>query len=196
MLKHPQFSIDRYDWENRIIQTPRLVIRAFRPEDGDDAFAYLSNPEIYRYEPGEAVDTLQAQELVCQMASSTEFWAIELKSEHKVIGQVYFARTEPYDLMTWELGYRLNPAYQRLGYASEGAAALVWAGFSAAGIHRVIAHCNPDNTASWKVLEKLGFRREGLLIKNIFFRRNELGEPIWTDTYVYAILAEEIHLRS
>ena len=57
------------------------------------------------------------------------------------------------------------------------------------GMHRVVACCNPENTASWKLLEKIGFRREGLLRQNIFFRRSAAGEPLWIDTYVYAWLA-------
>ena len=44
-------------------------------------------------------------------------------------------------------------------------------------------------------LEKIGFRREGLLKQNIFFRRDATGEPLWTDTYVYALLAAEIDLH-
>ena len=51
--------------------------------------------------------------------------------------------------------------------------------------------CNPLNKPSWKLLERLGFRREGHLIKNIYFKKDSLGDPIWSDTYEYGILAEE-----
>ena len=57
-------------------------------------------------------------------------------------------------------------------------------------MHRVVAHCNPQNTASWKLLEKIGLQREGLLRQNVFFRRDVSGEPLWTDTCVYARLRE------
>jgi RimJ/RimL family protein N-acetyltransferase len=40
-------------------------------------------------------------------------------------------------------------------------------------------------------MERLNMRREGHLLKNIFFKRDEEGNPIWNDTYEYAILAEE-----
>ena len=43
----------------------------------------------------------------------------------------------------------------------------------------------------YKLLEKIGFRREGLQKKDVFFRKDESGEPLWTDTLVYAMLAEE-----
>ena len=53
------------------------------------------------------------------------------------------------------------------------------------GAHRVIANCNPANTASWHVLENTGFVREGHLRQNIFFRRDEEGRPRWQDTFAY-----------
>ena len=114
----------------------------------------------------------------------------------KVIGQLYLKLIEPTEHLTCELGYILSPAYQRQGYGSEAAAALVRQALTTGGMHRVVAHCNPENTASWKLLEKIGFRREGLLRQNIFFRRSATGEPLWIDTYVYAWLASEVDLCS
>ncbi|RPI82018.1 MAG: N-acetyltransferase [Chloroflexi bacterium] len=184
-------DIKNDSWHNCTISTPRLVVRAFKPEDAENLFEYLSIKEVYRFEPGEPVDRQQAQELAAEMSTSPDFWAVELQVENRVIGQIYFKQVEPQELMTWELGYILSPHYQRQGYASEAVSALVQTGFPAAGIHRIFAQCNPENIASWKLLEKVGFRREGLLKKNIFFRRDERGEPIWTDTFVYAMLAEE-----
>lgn len=99
---------------------------------------------------------------------------------------------DPPYLQTWELGYILNPQYQRQGYMSEAVRALVWKRLSDGDIHRIIAHCNPQNTPSWKLLEKVGFRREGLLKQNIYFRKDLQGEPLWMDTFVYALLKSEI----
>jgi RimJ/RimL family protein N-acetyltransferase len=178
-------------WKARSIPTERLTVRAFRPEDAGDLYAYLSRPEVYHFEPGEPLDWQQAQTRALEMSTAPDFWAVELRAAGRVIGQVYFSQTEPQHLMTWELGYILSPDYQRQGYASEAAAALVQVGLAAAGIHRVVAHCNPENLASWKLLEKIGFRREGLLKRNVYFRKNAKGEPIWTDTFVYARLAED-----
>jgi RimJ/RimL family protein N-acetyltransferase len=109
-----------------------------------------------------------------------------------VIGQIYLAQIEPAAHLTCELGYILSPAYQRQGYGSEAAAALVRQALTAGGMHRVAAHYNPENTASWRLLEKIGFRREGLLRQNVFFRRDAAGAPLWTDTCVYALLADEV----
>jgi RimJ/RimL family protein N-acetyltransferase len=49
---------------------------------------------------------------------------------------------------------------------------------TAGGMHRVVAHCNPENPASWKLLEKIGFRREGPHRQDVFFRRNAAGAPL------------------
>lgn len=172
--------------------TERLILRAFRAEDAGDLFDYLSNPQTYRFEPGEPIDRDEAVHPARDMAISPDFWAVELKARGKVIGQIYLKQIEPLEILTCELGYILSPAFQRQGYASEAAGALVSHSLTAGGMHRVVAHCNPDNVASWKLLEKIGFRREGLLHKNIFFRRDSLGQPIWTDTFVYGRLATDV----
>ena len=173
------------------IDTPRLTLRAFTSADADDLFEYLSDERVYRFEPGAPVDRDQAQKMADELTASPDFWAVELKSQRKVIGQIYFKEIEP-RLRTWELGYILSPYYQRQGYMSEATAALVRHGFAAQSIHRVVAHCNPDNIASWKLLEKIGFRREGLLRQNVFFRQNAAGEPLWMDSYAYALLEVEM----
>ena len=173
------------------IATARLSVRPFRPEDAGDLYEYLSAAEIYRFEPGAPVDREQARQMAADLAASPDFWAVELAAAGKQIGQIYLKHIEPLELLTCELGYILNPAYQRQGYAAEAAAALVDHAFIVRRMHRIYAHCNPENVASWKLLERLGFRREGLLRQNVFFRRDAVGAPLWTDTCVYARLADE-----
>ena len=110
-----------------------------------------------------------------------------------MVGHLYFQQTEPLEFLTWELGYIFNPRYQNKGYATESAAALIRYGFDHWGIHRVMAHCNPENIASWRVLEKIGMRREGHFQKNVFFKVQADGSPVWVDTYEYAILKQDIN---
>jgi [ribosomal protein S5]-alanine N-acetyltransferase len=55
--------------------------------------------------------------------------------------------------------------------------------FQRLAARRIVAHCNPQNAASWRVLERAGFRREGLLRQNIYFRTKPDGGPDWTDTF-------------
>jgi ribosomal-protein-alanine N-acetyltransferase len=177
---------------NTPLNTPRLTLRRFRPADAADLYEYLADPRTYRFEPAEPLDRVQADLRAAEMAASPHFWAGELRSTGKVIGQIYLKQVEPAEHLTCELGYVLNPAYQRQGYGAEAAAALVRQALTAGGMHRIVAHCNPENTASWQLLEKIGFRREGLLRQDVFFRRDAAGAPLWTDTYVYALLAAEV----
>lgn len=170
------------------ISSPRLILRAFRPTDNEDLYSYLSNEQIYQFEPGEPINLEQARKMVGELANSPDFWAIELRETVRVIGQIYFKQTDPTHLQTWELGYILSPQYQRQGYMTEAVGALVRKRFSDGDIHRIVAHCNPQNIPSWKLLEKVGFRREGLFLQNIYFRKNAQGEPLWMDTFVYALL--------
>jgi RimJ/RimL family protein N-acetyltransferase len=175
------------------ISSPRLILRAFRPTDAEDLHAYLSDVNIYQFEPGEPINLKQARKMAGELANSPDFWAVELRETGRVIGQIYFKQIEPQHLITWELGYILSPQYQRQEYMSEAVGALVRKRFTDGDIHRIVAHCNPKNIASWKLLEKVGFRREGLLRQNIYFRKNIQGEPLWTDTFVYALLKSEVN---
>ena len=58
-------------------------------------------------------------------------------------------------------------------------------------IHRIFAECDPCNTGSWKLLEGLGFIREACFKKNVYFWKDENGNPIWKDTFVYSLLNTE-----
>jgi [ribosomal protein S5]-alanine N-acetyltransferase len=173
------------------IETLRLVVRPFRPDDWQDLHAYLSLPEIYEFEPGEPVGEEQAEALAVERSEGRVFWAVELRAERRMIGHLYFQPLEPAELQTYELGYIFNPAYHGQGYATEAARALVDRAFAEMGAHRVVACCNPANTASWRLLERIGFVREGRLRRNIFFRRDDEGRPIWQDTFAYGRINDE-----
>jgi [ribosomal protein S5]-alanine N-acetyltransferase len=171
-----------------LIETKRLFIRKFLPSDAVDLFEYLSLPETYRFEPGEPITLDEARELVTERNEGSSFLAIVLKQNNKLIGHLFFEQKEPSECRTWELGYIMNPSYQRLGYGSEAAAALVDYAFAYYHPHRIMARCNQDNPASWKLLEKIGFTREGDFKQFTFFHRDEKGQPIWVDAFEYAKL--------
>jgi RimJ/RimL family protein N-acetyltransferase len=64
--------------------------------------------------------------------------------------------------------------------------------FTTLGAHRITAGCSPDNTASWKVLEKSGLKREGHNLKDFLIRYDKNGQPEWLDSYQYAILENDL----
>jgi ribosomal-protein-alanine N-acetyltransferase len=58
-------------------------------------------------------------------------------------------------------------------------------GFAELGLHRVFATARPPNVASWRVLERIGMRREGHLVRHRWMKGT------WHDSYLYAILEDE-----
>ena len=145
--------------EPRTIETARLLIRGFRPDDWRDLHEYLSRPEVLEFEPSDPSDEVECRETAAERAQGDDFWAACLISSGKVIGHVYFARTEPAELMTWELDYIFNPLYSGQGYATEACRALLEHGYGELGAHRVVAICGPGNPPSWKLLERLSLRQ-------------------------------------
>ena len=169
------------------IYTKRLCIRNFTDNDGDDLYEYLSDEEVLRFEPYRTFSLQQAKLEAIRRADDKNFFAVTLK-EGKVIGNLYLAKGK---FETWELGYVFNRKYWKQGYARESAEALIDYVFQKENAWRIIAKCDPQNKNSWNLLESLRFRREGYLLKNVYFFKDEFRKPIWKDTYEYAILKEE-----
>lgn len=172
----------------RQLTTQRLLIRSFTKNDWKDLYEYLSDEKVIRYEPYEVFNEEQCKHEAIQRSKNDAFLAVCLKESNKVIGNLYFSEQ---DFNTWEIGYVFNNNYQGLGYATESAEEVLKEAFNNLGARRVIAMCNPENIASWRLLERLSMRREGHLIKNIYFKKDKAGNPIWQDTYEYALLEEE-----
>lgn len=84
------------------------------------------------------------------------------------------------------LGYLVDPAHAGRGHATDLARALLDLAFTELGLHRVTAGCFADNIASWRVMEKVGMRREQHGVKDSWHA--ELG---WVDGFTYAVLGEE-----
>ncbi len=174
--------------ENIHLITQRLFIRRFRPEDYEDLYQYLSDEEVVRYEPYPPYTREQCRLEAVRRSKNEEFLAVCLQDSGKLIGNLYFSKR---DYGAWELGYVFNRQYHGYGYASESAGALLDYAFREKNARRVVASCNPENSASWKLLERLHMRREGHEQKNIYFKIDTEGKPLWQDSYHYAILAEE-----
>lgn len=166
------------------IETERLIIRNYELKDKDDLCEYMLqrvNSEFERYPDFTAE---KADSEIKYRMESDEFYAVELKDSKKVIGNIYLGKR---DFNSRELGYVLNENYHRQGYITEGCIAVIEYMFKA-GVHRIYAECAPQNTPSWKVMEKVGMEREAHFRKNVSFHNDANGEPIYWDTYVYAIL--------
>lgn len=171
-----------------VYETKRLLLRRFTEQDGEDLYEYLSDEDVVKFEPYETYTLEQAKQEAINRSQNDCFYGVCLKENNKLIGNVYIAKE---DFDTWEVGYVFNSSYQGNGYATEATRKLIDIAFREWGARRVIAMCNPLNTHSWKLLERLGMRREGTLRQNIYFKTDQEGNPIWCDTYEYGILKEE-----
>jgi [ribosomal protein S5]-alanine N-acetyltransferase len=174
------------------IESERLIIRNFQQNDVTNLYEYLSLASTYLFEPGQPISLEEAEILVTERQKTDHFLAVELKTSNKMIGHLYFKQIEPICTKTFELGYIFNPIFQNKGYGTESSKALIKYSFANNDIHRIIANCNPENIASWRLLEKIGMRREGHFLEKNYFRENENNEPIWFDSYQYAILRKEV----
>jgi len=170
------------------METERLLIRRFTPDDWPGLHAYLSQESVVKYEPYGVFTEEASKREAARRSEDHSFWAVCLKDGGKLIDNIYLGK-QAFD--TWELGYVFNADYQGRGHATEAARALLSDAFAHHGARRAIAMCNPLNEPSWRLLERLGFRREGHLIQNIYFKKDSAGNPIWADTYEYGLLACE-----
>ena len=171
-----------------------MNVRNFVKTDSDDLYEYLSDPHIYLYEPGEPIDKEKALSLAIERSSSDVFLAVEDKKNGKMIGHLFFEQIKPCEIKTFELGYIFNKDYHNQGFGTEAVLGL-FRNIYKTDFHRIIANCNPKNIGSWKLLENVGMRREAHHIKNHFFRYDKNKNPIWFDSYQYAILKEEMKIE-
>ena len=167
-----------------MMQTDRLILRRYCKDDLQDLFEYLSDEEVVKYEPYKPMSLAETSEELDERISTDEMIAVVLKATNKLIGNVYLGKRE-FDSL--EIGYVFNKQYWGQGYAKESCDALIKKAFSE-GIHRIFAECDPCNSSSWRLLESLGFVKEAHFKQNVFFWKDDKGNPIWKDTFVYSIL--------
>ena len=167
------------------IETQRLRIRRFEPDDWRAVHEYASDPEVMAWFVEGPMTEEQAREFVAENAGDqARAFALVLKEDDQLIGHVFF---HPWFApRTYEIGWVVHPRYHGQGYATEAALALLRYGFESLGLHRVIATCQPENVASDRVMEKIGLRREGHFRKCVY-----RDETTWWDEYFYALLEEE-----
>lgn len=146
------------------LQTERLILRAFTPDDVDDLTALDSDPAVMRYLNGgeptpRAVierDVLPRFIASSQAGDGYGVWAAIERATGAFVGWFAFRPHENGAAGEVSLGYRLRRSVWGRGYATEGARALIRQGFSALGMQRVVATTYQDNLASRRVMEKAG----------------------------------------
>lgn len=158
---------------DRRIDTVRLILRSHTLEDRAELEQCYTDPEVVRFAPYHPETDEDMLALV----------AIIRKTDQQYLGNVYLEQDGPHSM---EIGFVLRRDAWGNGYAAEACSALI-AEALAGGIRRIWAECDPDNILCWKLLERLGFAREAYLRQNVWFEKDEQGNPIWKDTCRYAL---------
>jgi RimJ/RimL family protein N-acetyltransferase len=178
------------------LRTARLVLRPYAIGDLDDVYDIQSRPEVARYLPVGARDREQVREALEERILATLpdgeggslSLAVVLPGTGTVIGEVVlFVRSRQH--RQGEIGYVFHPDHGGRGYATEAASAMLRLGFDQFGLHRIVGRIDARNTASARVLDRLGMRREAHFAQNMILQ----GE--WSDEVVYAMLEDEWRAR-
>ncbi len=175
-----------------VLKTQRLQLRPLQESDLPTFAAYRSDPEVARYQswtPPYSLDQAVAflEGMKCAEPGMPGTWyqlAAELQGQPGIIGDCAF-QVLPDDPHQAQIGYTFSRPFQKQGYATEAVRALLDFLFMEYRLHRVTATCDAENGASVKLLERIGMRREGHFIENIWFK------GAWGDEYSYAILNRE-----
>lgn len=145
------------------LQTRRLILRRFVPEDAENLSDLDSDPEVMRYLNGgspTSYETIKNEVLprflgYYRRSERYGFWAIVEEKSSDFIGWFHLKPTGE-ESAEAELGYRLKRDAWGKGYATEGSKALVEKSFQEFGLDRVVATALPENAASIRVMEKAG----------------------------------------
>ncbi|WP_043622985.1 GNAT family N-acetyltransferase [Nonomuraea candida] len=174
------------------IMTERLLLRPFTSGDLDAVNAYESRPDVTRYLYWEPRDRDTSAAFLDKKTTRSALHdegdvldlAVTLRDTGDLIGNCLLIWTSR-EHRQGELGYILHPDHHGHGYAPEASRAMLRLGFAGLGLHRIVGRLDARNTASARVLEKLGMRREATLIDSEFVK------GAWASEAIYAILETE-----
>ncbi|WP_173094402.1 GNAT family N-acetyltransferase [Actinomadura verrucosospora] len=186
-MRHP---LDTLDWP---VSTERLLLRRATPDDLDATWVFRQLPETHEWVVAATTTYDHYRERFLQKERLADLLIVEL--DGRVIGdltlqvQDAWAQEEVADQaksVQGELGWTLDPSYGGKGYATEAVRALIDIAFGRLGLRRLHAECFYDNEPSWRLMERVGMRREQHTVKDSLHRTKG-----WLDGLSYAILAEE-----
>lgn len=174
------------------LRTARLRLRAMADEDLPAFVAYRRDPEVARYQSWD--DTFSSEDAQALFAGKRGIaigtpgaWtqvAIEEAASGTLLGDCAL-HVKADDPRQAEIGFTLARGHQGKGYAAEAVAAVLEYAFGTLGLHRVTAVTDARNAAAARLLQRVGMRREGHYLQNVWFK----GE--WGDEFSFAILRDE-----
>lgn len=176
----------------RTIVTDRLVLRPFTVDDLDDVWAYQRLPQVAQHMLWAARDREESRVSVEQMIAETALvedgdyltLAVSTAGDSTVIGHVELGLVS-LEHLQGEIGYVFHPDHQGKGFATEATRQMLRLGFEEMGLHRIAGRCSARNTASAKLMTRLGMRQEAHFVDC----RRVNGE--WREELVFAMLRRE-----
>jgi [ribosomal protein S5]-alanine N-acetyltransferase len=172
------------------IETTRLTIRLVAHDDLPALLEVNSNDNVTRHLPFDSWKDMSDAEAWYERAmkrhEAGESWqfVIVLRETNRVIGTCLLFRFEETSQIA-EIGYVLGQAYWRGGYMREAMTSFIDYAFNEAGVRRLEAEVDPRNAASCKLLERLGFVKEGVQ------RENWVSKGEISDSNLYGLLRKE-----
>ncbi|WP_449385937.1 GNAT family N-acetyltransferase [Cellulomonas soli] len=175
------------------LRTERLLIRPATPADAPDVWRYRRLPEVSEWmtsrpadEPSFVATYLEPERLARTLLVER---AGHVVGDLMVRVEDAWAQTEAVECargVQAELGWSFDPAWHGQGLATEAVRRLLALCFEELGLRRVLANCFADNEPSWRLMERLGMRREAAFVAESLHRSGR-----WLDGYTYAMLRHE-----
>jgi RimJ/RimL family protein N-acetyltransferase len=174
------------------LTTARLRLRPFEEHDFEAVYAMESHPDVVRYlywEPRTRDEARAALDRRVRMTSldgdpAALRLAVILQDSGELVGDFSLGIRSRQDRQG-DIGFMFHPDHHGRGYAAEAGRAVLGLGFETYDLHRIFGSCDARNTASARLMERLGMRLEGR------FRETGFVKGTWCDELIYAILADE-----
>lgn len=166
------------------LRTERLLFRELEPSDAKSLYAMRSDERVMRHIGRPRATSLQdaidvIERIACDRASNNGMtWGMQLAGSIELIGTIGFYRLKP-EHFTGEVGYLLHPDHWGRGLMSEALDLVTGHGFGRIGFHRIEAITAPENQPSRRVLERCGYRLEGILRGNYHWQGAQLDSALY-----------------
>jgi ribosomal-protein-alanine N-acetyltransferase len=171
------------------LETKRLILRKLRLEDAKDVFEYASDPEVSKYvtwEPHRSIeDSINLIKFTHERYEKREgiIWGIVYKENNKVIGTCDISLAIKH--FRAEIAYAISRDYWGKGLMTEAVKEVIKFGFEKMNLNRIQAMCIPENIGSYRVMEKVGMKYEGLIREYMYIKGK------FQDLKLYSILRIE-----
>lgn len=167
----------------------RLVLREFTRDDFDAVHHYASDPKVVEFMewgPNTRAETRRFLErnIQAQVVQPRTDYNLAITMSDELIGGCGFT-IHSLSAKRAEIGYCIRREDWGKGVGTEVAGELIRFGFNDMKMHRIEAKCDPENIGSYRIMEKNGMQREGVL------RHEKNIRGVWRDSYIYSILVDE-----